>query len=143
MTLKTLLNEISKKAIQQKCINYSMASADIYMLNTKNIDGYPVLFTSPTGNHGVSMNSTSYELTLYYFDRLLEDNSNDIDVLSTAIEQLKNVIKHIESIDGVLRVSEDYSITNFVETEAFDDRIAGAYTTIVVEVVNDTICAVE
>lgn len=143
MDLKTLLNEIARTAIEQKCINYSAAGADIYQLNVKKIDGYPVLFISPTGNHSVSQNSTSFQLTLYYFDRLAEDDVNDTDILSAAVEQLKNIVRHIIDIEGVIYVSETYSITNFIETQAFNDRIAGAYTTINVEVVNNTICAVD
>ncbi len=143
MDLKTLLNEIARTAIEQKCINYSAAGADIYQLNVKKIDGYPVLFISPTGNHGVSQNSTSFQLTLYYFDRLAEDDVNDTDILSAAVEQLKNIVRHIVDIEEVIYVSETYSITNFIETQAFNDRIAGAYTTINVEVVNNTICAVD
>lgn len=140
MTLKYLLNAISTKSINQKCINYAAAGSDIYQLNVLRVDAYPVLFTSPTGNHSVNENTTIYELTLYYLDRLTEDNVNDIDIQSAAIEQLKNIVRHIATIDGVIRVSEEYSITNFIETEAFNDRLCGAYTTIQVEVLNNFVC---
>lgn len=140
MTLKYLLNTISTTAINQKCINYAAAGSDIYQLNVLRIDSYPVLFTSPTGNHQISENTTTYELTLYYLDRLLEDNTNDIDIQSVAIEQLKNMVRHIATFDGVVNVSEEYNITNFVETEAFNDRLAGAFTTIQVEVLNNFTC---
>lgn len=140
MTLKYLLNIISRRAINQKCINYASAGSDIYQLNVVRIEDYPVLFTSPTGNHMVSENTTIYELTLYYLDRLTEDNLNDIDIQSVAIEQLKNIVLTIGQIDGVVRVSEAYSITNFIETEAFNDRLAGGYCTIQVEVLNNFVC---
>lgn len=140
MTLKYLLNIISRRAINQKCINYASAGSDIYQLNALRVDSYPVLYVSPTGNHMVSENTTTYELTLYYLDRLTEDNINDIDIQSAAIEQLKNIVLTIGEIDGVVRVSESYSITNFIETEAFSDRLAGAYCTIQVEVLNNFVC---
>jgi len=140
MTLKYLLNEISKTAIRQKCINYAAAGSDIYQLNALRVDSYPVLFTSPTGNHTVNENTTTYEVTIYYLDRLTEDNSNDIDIQSTAIEQLKNMVRWIAVFDGVVSVSEEYQITNFIETEAFNDRIAGAYCTIEIEVLNNFTC---
>lgn len=143
MTLKYLLNTISTTAINQKVINYSAAGSDIYQLNALRVDSYPVLFTSPTGNHIVNENTTTYELTLYYLDRLTEDNINDIDIQSVAIEQLKNMVKHIATFDGVVSVSEEYNITNFIETEAFDDRLGGAFCTIQIEVLNSFICPEE
>lgn len=140
MTLKYLLDEISKTAIRQKCINYAAAGSDIYQLNVLRVDAYPVLFTSPTGNHSVNENTTTYEVTLYYLDRLTEDNSNDVDIQSTAIEQLKNMVRWIAVFDGVVGVSDEYQITNFIETEAFNDRVCGAYATIQIEVLNNFTC---
>lgn len=142
MDLKTLLNEITKTAINQKVINYAAAGTDIYQLNARKIDAYPVLFVSPTGNHLVEQNTTTFEITLYYFDRLLEDNSNDIDIYSASIEQIKNLVRWIADIENVVSVADGYNITNFNETESFNDRIAGSYTTIQIEVINDTICGV-
>lgn len=142
MDLRTLLNEITKTAINQKVINYAAAGTDIYQLNARKIDAYPVLFVSPTGNHLVEKNTTTFEITLYYFDRLLEDNSNDIDIYSTSVEQLKNLIIWIADIEGIVEIQDGYNITNFSEVETFNDRIAGSYTTIQIEVINDTICGV-
>jgi len=140
MTLKRLLDEIAKLAIEQKCINYAAAGTSLYALNPKNIDAYPVLFQSPTGEHIVSDNSITFEISLYYFDRLLEDNSNDIDIYSAAISQLQNIINGIGTINGVLKVEDGYGITNFNDTESFDDRLAGAYTTIRIVTENKTLC---
>ena len=105
MTLKKLLNAISDLAIKEKIINYSEAGADIYSLNVKTIKNYPVLFASPTGSHTVQENSTRYTITLYYLDRLLNDGENDINIMSTAIEELKNLINGIKFIDGVISVA--------------------------------------
>ena len=140
MTLKYLLNEISRTAIRQKCINYAAAGSDIYQLNVLRVDSYPVLFISPTGNHTVNENTTTYEVTIYYLDRLTEGNFNDVDIQSVAIEQLKNMVRWIAVFDGVVRVSDEYQITNFIETEAFNDRVAGAYCTIEIEVLNAFTC---
>lgn len=140
MTLKYLLNEISRTAIRQKCINYAAAGSDIYQLNVLRVDSYPVLFISPTGNHTVNENTTTYEVTIYYLDRLTEGNFNDVDIQSVAIEQLKNMVRWIAVFDGVVSVSNEYQITNFIETEAFNDRVAGAYCTIEIEVLNAFTC---
>ncbi len=137
MTLKTLIDRIGKLAIDEKIINFSAAGNDIYSLNGMNIDGYPVLFTCPAGTHTVRDNTTTYSLTLFYIDRLLEDGSNDIDIYSVSIEQLKNLILKIDNIIGVLGVEEVYTITNF-ETDPgkMDDFCGGAYATIKVKTSN-------
>lgn len=143
MTLKQLLKEIGELAINQKCCNYSCCGTSIDELNPIQVDYYPVLFTSPTGNHRVRENTTQYNITLYWIERLLEDNSNDVDIFSTAIEQLKNIIIGIREIAGVVDVDFNYDIRNFTTTEKMNDRLAGAYATIVIEAVNETLCFVE
>lgn len=143
MTLKTLLNSIADLAINEKIIQYSVAGTSLYQLNPKQIDAYPVLFQSPTGEHLVTENYTTYTITLYYFDRLTEDSINDIDIYSASIEELKNLVRKIENLEGVQKVVDGYRITNFADTESFDDRLAGAYTTIEIVTVNNYICPVD
>lgn len=143
MTLKQLTDAIAKMAIRQKCINYSAAGTSLYQLNPKEIDSYPVLFQSPTGEHIVTTNYTRFSITLFYLDRLTEDSINDIDILSASVEQLKNIVRGIPTLEGVLSVEDGYRITNFSDTESFDDRLCGAYTTIEVNVKNEEICFTE
>lgn len=140
MTLKNLLVEISNLAIREKIINSAMAGTSLYTINPKNIEGYPVLFSSPTGNHTVEQYTTTYSLSLFYFDRLSEGDENDIDIYSAAIEQLQNLILKIAKIDGVVKVRDGYTITNFNDTESFDDRLCGAYATIDVVTDNKFTC---
>lgn len=140
MTLEGLLYEIGEMGIRNKAINYSAAGADIYELNPAKIEGYPILFASPTGNHNVKNSTTEFEITLYYLERLLNDSSNDIQIFSTAIEQLENIIRGIGYIDEVLEVSSEYQISNFTDTERMTDRVAGAFCTIRILVVNGDTC---
>ena len=132
--------KIGTLAKEQKCVNYSAYGTSLYQLNPKNIENYPVLFASPTGEHLIEQNTVTYSITLYYFDRLLEDYSNDIDIYSAGISQLQNIVNGIGKIEGVLKVEEGYQITNFADTESFNDSLCGAYTTIQIQVVNDEIC---
>lgn len=140
MTLKNLLTKISDLAIDEKIIHSTLAGTSLYSINPKNIEGYPVLFSSPTGNHIVEQYTTTFSLTLFYFDRLSEGDENDIDIYSAAVEELKNLIMRIEKMDGVLKVRDGYTITNFADTESFDDRLAGAYATIDVVTNNAYTC---
>lgn len=143
MTLKNLLNKISKIAIDQKCVNFSAAGNSLYALNGINIDCWPVLFVIPKGRHRVEENLTHYGLDICYLDRLLEDNSNEIDIMSFATEQLKNILLLIKSIDGVLSVSTEYDITPFEIPEGMNDRVCGEYATVKITVRNDVVCGEE
>ena len=140
MTLKNLTDNIAVLAIREKIINYSAAGTSIYQINPKQVDSYPILFQSPTGQHLVNENTTTFEITLYYLDRLTEDNINDIVIYSASISELQNLVRKIETIDGVLKVEDGYRITNFADTESFNDRLAGSYCTIDIVTSNDFIC---
>lgn len=140
MTLEYLLYSIGKAAIRNKIINYAAAGGSIYELNAETIQDYPILFASPTGQHEVRVNTTDYEISLYYLDRLLRDNSNDIQIYSTAVENLKLTLKAIEEIEGVIEISETYTISNFTETESMNDRVAGAFATVTITILNTSDC---
>lgn len=140
MTLKNLLISISELAIREKIIYSSMAGTSLYTINPKNIEGYPVLFSSPTGDHLVEQYTTTFNVSLFYFDRLSNGDENDIDIYSAAVEQLKTLIRKIESLEGVLKVEDGYRITNFADTESFDDRLCGAYATINIVTDNKFLC---
>ena len=140
MTLEDLLYKIGETAIKNKIINFSAVGGDIYDLNVENIKDYPVLFASPTGSHQVRENTTDYEVTFYFLDRLLSDSVNDVQIYSTAIEQLKLILNMVENMKGVLDVSDDYDIQNFTETERMNDRVAGAFSTVNITVKNENEC---
>ena len=141
MTLQNLIDTIARFGIQNKIINCSMAGSSIYDINGDTIDGYPLLFTSPTGTHRIERDTTTYEITLYYLDRLVQDRSNEMNVLSTAVEALKNIIWGIANLDGIVDVTESLNIRNVTETEVFADVVAGAYVTFEVKVLNAYTCA--
>lgn len=143
MTLERLLIEIGGIGIDDRLINFSAAGSSIYQLNDMTVKDYPILYISPTGTHTITENITSYALTLFYIDRLLEDSSNDVDIHSTAIEVLKNIIRKIDRLDDVVYVSDEYSIQLFTETEKMKDRVNGAYATITVDILNTEICGVD
>lgn len=140
MTLERLLHQITSFAIKNKIINFSAAGMTLAELDMKKMKDYPILFTAPTGAHTARTNTTGYQLTIYYMDRLLRDGGNDINVLSTSVEALKNIINGIKTIEGVIAVSEEYDVINFADTQRLSDNVAGAYATIRIEVINDSNC---
>lgn len=143
MNLRILLKSIGELAESQKLVNFSAAGTSLDQVNGMEIKWYPLLFSAPTGAHTVMQNTTRYEITLYYIDRLLTDYSNDIDIFSSSIENLKNIIRGIIDIPGVVEVEDNYIIRNFANTEKMNDSLGGAYATIRVTAINDTICVDE
>lgn len=140
MTLKNLLYNIAQYAIENKIINYSAAGPSLYQLNMETIKDYPILFASPTGNHNVGKNLTTYTITLYYIDRLTRGGDNDMDILSTSVEALKSIINGIKYLPGVIEIYDDYNITNFADTQKMSDNVAGAYATITIRTANNSTC---
>lgn len=136
MTLKTLLNRIGKVAIGEKLVHYFLAGTSLYQLNPQSVAEYPALVLIPTGNHRVELDTTTFEITIYDLDRLLEDFSNSIDIYSSTVEELKNLVLKIREIDGVVDVSDGYTIRNFAAVEGMDDRLYGSYAVIRITVVN-------
>lgn len=143
MTLKTLIDAIGNMGMMQKLIKFSAAGTSLAQINPMTIKSYPLLFSSPTGTHQIREDVKIFSLTIYYCDRLLEDYSNDIDILSSSIENLQNIINGIKNIPGVVDVESVYPIRNFANTEKMNDSLAGAYAEVRITVPNNTICFVE
>ncbi len=140
MTLEQLIKNIGDTAIRNKLVNWYGGGGSIYELNSMTIKDYALIYLSPTGTHSVQDNYTTYNLTLFYMDRLLADKSNDVQIYSTGIEVLKTVIRDLESLPGVLDVQKGYTVQNFTETEKMSDLVAGAYATINITVINNSDC---
>ena len=141
MTLFTLCKEIGEMAKAQRLVNFSAAGSSLGEINPLSVDWYPMFYIIPAGTHTVTENITRFNLTFYYIDRLLEDNSNTIDIFSSSIENLKNIITGTKQIEGVVDVEDSYSVRNFMP-EKLNDRLAGAYAEIRISVVNDN-CFIE
>ena len=141
MTLKNLLDTIGVIGINDRLINFAGAGGSVYEINDLTIRDYPILYVSPTGTHRTDQNTTTYQLTIFYIDRLLEDSSNSLDIHSAGVEVLKNIIRKIEDTEGIVSVSDEYTITLFTETEKMKDRCNGAYATLEITVLNGYVCA--
>lgn len=142
MTLQELCRALGELAKAQKLIRFSAAGASLGEINPMEIDWFPLIYTIPSGTHTVTDDTTRFDLTIYYCDRLLEDDSNEIDLFSASVENLKNILKGARSIPGVVNVEDTYTIRNFMPTKQ-NDRLAGAYAQVRITVSNDTVCFVE
>ena len=141
MNLQELCKKLGEMAEAQELVNFSAAGASLGELNPLQVEWYPLFFIIPSGTHTVKDDTTRYDLTLYYIDRLLEDNTNTIDIFSSSIENLKNILIGARSIPGVVDVEDTYTLRNFLP-EKLNDRVAGAYAQVRITCENDTVCFV-
>lgn len=142
MNLLELCRKLGELAKSQELVRFSAAGSSLGEINPLNVDWYPLFFIIPSGTHTIYEDTTRYDLTLYYVDRLLEDNTNTIDIFSSAIENLKNILVGARSIPGIVNIEDVYTIRNFMP-EKLNDRLAGAYAQVRITVINDTTCYVE
>lgn len=140
MTLETLLYNIGELALKNNLVNAYFAGGSLYELNAETINEYPIIFLTPAGDHTVKENTTRFSLAIYYADRLWDDDRNETDICSAAIETLKNLMRQISYLDWVAYVQEEPAIRLFTETERMNDRVAGAYMQVWVEVLNPSTC---
>lgn len=140
MTLELLEYQIGQIALKNNLVNAYFAGGSLYEINAEVIDEYPIIFITPAGDHTVKENTTRYSLTIYYADRLWDDDRNETDICSAAIETLKNLLRQIGYLDWVAYVQEEPVIRLFTETEKMNDRLAGAYMQVWVEVLNASTC---
>lgn len=140
MTLETLIYNIGELALKNNLVNAYFAGGSLYELNAETINEYPIIFLTPAGDHTVKENTTRFSLTIYYADRLWDDDRNETDICSAAIETLKNLMRQISYLDWVAYVQEEPSIRLFTETERMNDRVAGAYMQVWVEILNASTC---
>lgn len=142
MTLEYLQYAIGEIAVRNNLVNWYGAGPSVFAINGETVKDYPLVFVSPTGDNLVRENTTRYSLTIYYVDRLLDDSSNETNVGSVAVETLKNIYRQVQMIDWVEAVETDPRIRLFQEPERFNDRCAGAYMQVWIEVVNPSNCPV-
>lgn len=143
MTLKDLCLKITQVANDGQRCRFAASGGNIYTINSLTIKHYPLFFLSPTSSHTVKKNTTVYHLTGFYLDRLMSDQSNDIDVMSAGVEYLKNLMLKIKDLEGVVDVTLENKAVVYTDTEAFNDLVGGCYMDFDVTVLNDSVCSVD
>lgn len=133
MTLYEIVHGFLDIARKQPNINY-VGEGDIYSLNSKpNID-YSVFWVTQT-DHSFDEDTITYNLTLFYVDRLLKDESNELMVQSNSMVQLQNIINIFSNMNPDIEIEYNVQVKNF--THRFTDMCAGSYAEITLIVNND------
>lgn len=127
MTLKEIIDAFNQISIEQPVVREYIKSGNIYDLSSERNSKFGV-FCVTQGTHTANIDDgyTTYNFFLYYVDRLSSDKSNKIEIQSTGLEVLKNIIR-------VFREDYDCDVTRAdfdVFTERFSEECAGCYATI-------------
>lgn len=125
MTLYEIINKLKDIAISKPNINY-VGDGDVYTLNSlPNID-YSVFFITQN-DHSVDSDVITYNLNLFYIDRISDSEDNTLNIQSDGMLQLTNII-------NTLVFSEDVDVDgeiNFVPfIQRFADNCSGVYCTV-------------
>lgn len=133
MTLYTLINKLKDISLTIPNIN-SAFDGDIFLLNSKpNID-YGVFFITQS-QHTVNENTKTFNLTLYFVDRVFEDDSNVLSVQSMGIEVLSNIINIFNYENDDVNIEYGINFNTFIHK--FTDKCSGVYANIAIEVENN------
>ena len=136
MTLRDTILALEAIAAAQPAVAMIVRN-DIFRLNSLPDARYGV-FAWTQQQHSVPEDADRLRFTfnLFYIDRLLEDESNQIEVQSTAVSVLSNILRTLPEY-GVFQ-GGDAVIRTF--NQRFADLCAGAFATVTLEVGVDTRC---
>lgn len=138
MTLQDIVQDIERIAKAQPSIQMIVEN-DVYKLNACADARYGVFaFTQEAHTSTADSDFIAYNFVLYYIDRLTDDERNEVEVQSTGIITLDNILKTL-SEEGV--VVGDYTIQPF--RQQFTDMCAGVYARVTISAIRDSVCAEE
>lgn len=122
MNVNELINKVKEIALLQQTVN-SVYDGDVY----ENWNSAEVKYASVNiGIQSISNedNLTSYNVILYYGDRLLQDKSNVNSIYTDGTNTLQSIINILNTID-MIDIQEPITYTLF--EQKFMDYLAGVY----------------
>lgn len=115
--------ELIKKIISKIPNAGTIFDNDIYQLNQIQNVKYPsYCITQQTHTQNLNDEKMAFHFYIFYVDRLTDDDSNRLEIQSTAINCLKKVVDTLEENGSWI---ENATYTTF--NERFNDRCSGAY----------------
>ena len=125
MTLFEIINKLKDIAISKPNINF-VGDGDVYTLNSlPNID-YSVFFVTQN-DHSIYQDTITYNLNLFYIDRISDSEDNTLNIQSDGMLQLTNIINTLVFSEDV-DVDGDINFVPFIQR--FADQCAGVYCTV-------------
>ena len=122
MTLFEIINKLKDIAISKPNINY-VGDGDVYTLNSlPNID-YSVFFITQN-DHSIYQDTITYNLNLFYIDRISDSEDNVLNIQSDGMLQLTNIINTLVFTEDV-DVEGEITFVPFIQR--FADQCSGVY----------------
>jgi len=123
MTLSEVIRAIEIVAKGQPSVNMIVRN-DVFRINSAPNVLYGVFaWLQREHRYEVETDTMHYSFTFFYVDRLTEDGSNEVEVQSTGISTLRNILQTLDDAD--IYVEDDYTFQTF--NQRFLDVCAGAY----------------
>lgn len=135
MNLFQVIKAIEKTAALQPTVG-TVVRNDVFRLNASPIVRYGAFAWLQGEHRSVDDNLMEWSFTFFYVDRLTADKGNEVQIQSTGIETLENIIRSLDD-NGIYAGS--YSFRTF--NQRFSDECAGVFCTLTLQTVKDGICA--
>lgn len=137
MTLLETIRTMEVIASRQPSIKMIVEN-DIFRLNTRADARYGV-FAFVQGEHSTAINSNeiTYAFTLFYVDRLKNDRSNQIEIQSTGIQTLDNILRTLDEAGIYAETGYSFQVFN----QRFVDDCAGVMCRVSLSVPLTGICS--
>lgn len=135
MTLAQLIRLVEGIAQEQPSINMIVQN-DVFRINSAPSLKYGV-FAWTQGQHSGSINGMqTYSFSLFYVDRLKEDQSNQIEIQSVGCETIGNILRALDDYDVEVG---NYTMQTF--NQRFTDECAGVFCNVTLSVLPSSSCA--
>lgn len=131
MTLNQVVKTINDLALNHKQIK-SVYFGDLADYLSRGVDNvYPSLYYDLTGAD-IAGNTLSLNFSLYFFDRMLPEETNETEVLSDMLEVAQDIVAQLNHPNFEFDMSQNVTFTFF--TEDTPDLLAGVQANITIEI---------
>ena len=134
MTLKQITDALNAIALEQPAVRQAIESGNIYDLNEDRNARFGV-FCATQQNHTYDLEEArmDYNFYLYYVDRLKSNEENKLEIQSTGIQVINNIMRTFQRLYDVDITNINY--TPF--TESFSEMCGGVYANITISVYDE------
>ena len=135
MNLAQTIQYITNVAKEHPLVK-TVIEGDVYQLNSLEVKYGVFCITQPMNNVIKEDNIMKYIFTIFYVDRLTEDESNKLVIQTDGINTIHEVFNYIKTNAQNVDVNIPITFTTF--TEKFADKCGGAYANVTVEIDDET-----
>lgn len=135
MTIKKLIDVISKTALKKPNINY-VGVGNVYDLDSKPDAEYSLIYLTYQ-NSQVNENEVRHNIVMFYIDRLTDNFDNRLDIQTNGVKEITNIVNTITYSEDV-EVAYPLNFTPF--NQRFSEDCCGVFTTITFIVDGDGNC---